>query len=188
MITAEYLEELRRTLESKGIDLDRGLTEEEFSRIESDFGFRFPPDLRAVLGAMLPVSEGFPNWRAGSTHELLEWLDAPAEGIAADVEDNRFWMDGWGERPEDVDDAIEEARRLVAAAPVLIPLFSHRYLPATPAEAGNPVFSVVDADVICYGADLAGYFHAEFDAPLPESAAKRPRKIAFWSDLVELEI
>lgn len=187
-MSPEYLEQLRKTLVSKGIELDPGLSDEEIDRIESDFGFRFPPDYRAVLQAMLPVSEGFPNWRSGNTGELIEWLDSPAEGIAFEVEENDFWLPQWGERPEEVDDAIEEARRLVSAAPVLIPVFSHRFIPARPADAGNPVFSVVDADVICYGADLQAYFHEEFDAPMEDQEARVPKKIEFWSELVELEL
>ena len=71
---------------------------------------------------------------------------------------------------------------MVEDAPRLIPLVSHRYLPETPRVAGNPVFSVRQSDVICYGADLADYFEREFVAP------RRPppvthRYVPFWSDL-----
>jgi hypothetical protein len=63
-------------------------------------------------------------------------------------------------------------------------LFSHRYLPETPNESGNPVFSVCQSDVIYYGADLAHYFEREFgstDRLWPD----RIKYIPFWSDLVE---
>ena len=45
-----------------------------------------------------------------------------------------------------------------AQAPRLIPLISHRYLPETANETGNPVFSVYQSDVIHYGTDVADYF------------------------------
>lgn len=183
-----YLEALREAFLAKSIDLAAGLTEEELGRVEQAFGFRFPPDLRLVLQFMLPVSEGFPDWRNERVQDLIEWFDAPAEGIAFDVEENDFWMEQWGERPDDVDDAIEDARRHVAQAPILVPVFSHRFIPARPEEAGNPVFSVVESDVIVFGNDLASYFHTEFDVPLPEWAAQMPKRIEFWSDLVELEL
>jgi hypothetical protein len=41
-------------------------------------------------------------------------------------------------------------------------LISHRYLPEKSHEPGNPVFSVYQADVIYYGADLIDYFEREF--------------------------
>jgi hypothetical protein len=183
-----YLETVKQTFLAKSIDLEEGLSEAELARVEEAFGFTFPPDLRAVLQYMLPVSEGFPNWRNEKVQDLIEWFDAPAEGIAYDVEENGFWLPAWGDRPDDVDDAIEDSRRYVGDAPILIPVFSHRFIPAKPAEAGNPVFSVVESDVIVYGNDLAGYFHAEFDVPLPDSSAQVPKRIEFWSDLVEMAI
>lgn len=184
----QYLETLRETFLAKSIELEAGLTEPELQKVEQAFGFRFPPDLRSVLQFMLPVSEGFPNWRDEKVQDLIEWFDVPAEGIAFDVEENGFWVEEWGERPDDIDDAIEDARRHVANAPILVPIFSHRFIPARPEEPGNPVYSVVESDVIVFGNDLAGYFHAEFDVPLPAESAQIPKKIEFWSELVELEL
>lgn len=46
---------------------------------------------------------------------------------------------------------------VLKAAPRLIPICSHRYIPEEPHDAGNPVFSVMQSDVIYYGADLANY-------------------------------
>ncbi|PNX89224.1 hypothetical protein L195_g045341, partial [Trifolium pratense] len=42
-------------LRNSGIQLQQGLSEAEFARIEAEFGFVFPPDLRAILAAGLPV-------------------------------------------------------------------------------------------------------------------------------------
>jgi len=73
--------------------------------------------------------------------------------------------------------------QVLSHAPKLIPIFGHRYLPATPSQAGNPIFSVYQSDVIHYGADLADYLDREENGweslPWPEV-----REIDFWSELV----
>jgi hypothetical protein len=71
-------------------------------------------------------------------------------------------------------------------APRLIPIFGHRYLPAEPEIAGNPVFSVYQTDIIYYGVDLRRYLSCEFGG-LDYALANRdePRRIRFWADLVE---
>jgi hypothetical protein len=69
------------------------------------------------------------------------------------------------------------------ASPKLVPLVSHRYLPSEPNEAGNPIFSIYQSDVIYYGADLADYFEREFgNTRTPVVGPARP--IRFWSELV----
>ncbi len=93
-------------------------------------------------------------------------------------------MDAWGPQPQRLADALAVARAEVAKAPVLIPVYGHRYLPAGPELAGNPVFSVWQTDIIYYGYDLASYFHEDFQVPLPAWAAKSPRRIRFWEELV----
>jgi hypothetical protein len=118
-------------------------------------------------------------------------LDWPAEGICFDIEYANFWREDWGAKPADLSEAFAVARRKIAGVPKLIPIFSHRYLPADPPLAGNPVFSVVQTDIIHYGNDLASYFSNEFrsvlpdnEIPVPEWAAKIPRPIGFWDDFV----
>jgi hypothetical protein len=87
-------------------------------------------------------------------------------------------------------------------APRLIPIYAHRAVPNEPLEAGNPVFSVMQMDIIIYGNDLEQYLHNEFGLPplhdetgrllvdeegglLHEKAKRReglPREIRFWKD------
>jgi hypothetical protein len=180
-----YLAQLVEELRGQGVAFGQGLTDAEVRATEDRFGFRFPPDLRSLLQAALPVSDGFPDWRheeEGALRARLEW---PLEGIWLDIEHNGFWMAEWGTRPDDLTGAKEIARRAVAAAPVLIPVYGHRYLPAEPAEAGNPVFSVVQTDIIIYGSDLGDCFRAEFRRiRLPDWPHAEPRRIRFWSELV----
>jgi hypothetical protein len=54
--------------------------------------------------------------------------------------------------------------------------------PREPNEAGNPIFSVHQTDIIYYGNDLVDYFHDEFHVPLPDWAVRGPRSIRFWEE------
>jgi hypothetical protein len=53
-------------------------------------------------------------------------------------------------------------------------------------QAGTPVFSVHQTDVIYYGFTLPGYFRNEFRVPVPPDGLSSPKvRVAFWSDLVD---
>lgn len=184
-VDADYIAVVLEVLGGKGIELEPGLTEGEFDRVEAFYGFHFPPDLRSVLAAALPVSEHFPDWRHGRDEEIRWLLDGPADGIAFDVEVNGFWLDDWGPSPGSVDEAVVVARGQVAKAPVLVPVFGHRYVPSEPSAEGNPVFSVVQTDIVCAGNDLADYVANEFGVPRPGWARSAPRAIEFWTWFAE---
>jgi hypothetical protein len=157
-----------------------GYSQSELNRAQERFALTFPPDLVALFRERRPKNGHDWNDEA-AIRNMLAW---PFEGLLFDVEHNLLWWPEWGERPEDPTARAEVLREVVARAPKLIPLFSHRYLPETPSESGNPVFSVYQSDVIYYGSDLRDYFVREFknlDEPL-----SRPIKwIEFWSDLAE---
>jgi len=86
----------------------------------------------------------------------------------------------------------------VDAAPHLIPVFGHRYVLAEPCRPGNPFFSIVQSDLIIYGANLRTYFLAEFADLLGLDSAAVRRYVAkaihagsatyaaipFWGDLL----
>ena len=83
---------------------------------------------------------------------------------------------------------LTSARRAVSEAPVLIPICSHRYIPAEPFESGNPVFSVHQTDIIYYGADLMDYLQNEFSYYFGRAGyaiCRTPRPVRFWSRLAE---
>jgi hypothetical protein len=188
VIDRAYLELLVAALRSQSDWCDRvdpGLTDAEVSAIEDRFQFVFPPDLRAVLQFALPVGKCFPDWRNDSEEALRRRLDWPLDGMWFDVRNKVFWPREWGVKPVSEDEQFEIVRHAVHQAPRLIPIFSHRYIPAEPSEAGNPVLSVYQTDIIYYGDDLADYFRREFGMPLPELAAREPRRIRFWTDVLE---
>jgi hypothetical protein len=163
------------------VEFDVGLSDDEIVRAENRFGIRFPPDLRAFLRAAVPSGPQFPDWRSSEDAVLRDWLDVPLRGILFDVEHNGFWLEEWGPRPESLDEALRTAGELVAAAPRLIPIYSHRMIPEEPHSPGNPVFSVHQTDIIYYGFDLADYLRHEFDLEGREPWPKRVRPIRFWN-------
>jgi hypothetical protein len=157
-----------------------GLSEQEIATIEQQYHLRFPPDYRLFLqvlhsvdrplvGAryaddktMIPITApSFYNWQTDTEtiQRAYEWL---VEGLFFDVQQNDLWPQSWGARPTTPEAQEARVRELVNAAPKLIPVFIHRYLLAEPCEAGNPVLSIYQSDMIIYGDDLHSYFLAEF--------------------------
>lgn len=167
----------------EGTEFRPGLTDFEVAAIEDGYGFRFPPDLRSFLQFALPVSDGWVDWR-DHPDRIRERLNWPLDGVCWDIEHSGFWMRQWGSKPEAIADRIGIARERVEVAPRLIPIYSHRYIPAKPSAAGNPVLSVYQTDIIVYGADLADYFHREFGIPRPPWARDTPRSIEFWDTII----
>lgn len=171
--------------------LEAGLSEAELRRAEEIYSFRFPPDLREVLLQVLPVDLPdvercrFPNWREVPNDYVQGMMDWPFDMLIWDVERNRHRLPGWTEEPHPGEDLQAMTRASVEAAPRLIPIFAHRFLPATPCESGNPIFSMHGTDTIIYGAGLLDYFCNEFKADDPRTKKPLPKKIPFWSALVE---
>ena len=182
-MTESVWEQFVDILKGRGIRFDTGLSDDEAARVEAEFGFRFPSDLREFLQAGLPVGNGFADWRNEPRLSLRERLAIPLEGMLFDVEHNGFWLSEWGPRPPVLEAAQAVARRLVSAAPVLIPIYKHRMIPDRPHDADNPVFSVHQTDIIRYGTDLRDYLIHEFLTdkdvgfwPIPENV----KHIDFW--------
>ena len=169
-----------------------GLTEAEFARIEQDHGFEFADDHRAFLAAGLPLGtpapgrrhNPWPDWRDGDPGDLRDRLDWPAEGVLFDVEENTFWHPGWGERPADTSAALETARQYLSQVPTMVPVSSHRYLPAGRGTYGHPVLSIYQTDIIVYGTDLADYIDCEFGRLSISADWSPPPMVAFWSDFL----
>ncbi|KAF1066967.1 MAG: hypothetical protein GAK45_01784 [Pseudomonas citronellolis] len=175
-----------RAIEHAGHRLASGLSEAELSAVERHLGVALPADLRRLLAIALPCGEGFPDWRQLDDPELARQLAWPAEGIAFDVEHNAFWLATWGKRPANLEQALAHAHQQVAAAPRLIPLYGHRYLPSAPSRAGNPVLSVYQTEIILYGRDLAAYVELEFlRASYADANAGAHGGLPFWGEFLE---
>lgn len=143
------------------IPIDKGLSDEEFVRIEAAFSLTFPPDLRAILQEGLPVGVGFPDWRSGGFQQLKMRLSLPTAGLSYEVAKGTFWCKQWGLRSSDSEVAVSFARAKLKKVPILVPLYGHCYIPCSPDLSGNPVFFVYKSDVLCCGLDLGDFFERE---------------------------
>lgn len=163
-------------------DWGPGYTQAELDDAQARFGLRFPPDLIDLLErGRLPGGWDWTTDEAG-IKGMLAW---PLDGLLFDVEHNALWLARWGDRPGPQEERAEVVRQAVAGAPRLIPLYGHRFMPEEPCEAGNPVFSVMQSDIIHYGSDLANYIANEFSVPHHYVLGDQIRRIRFWSDLVD---
>jgi hypothetical protein len=124
---------------------------------------------------------------------MRTWQNRVVSDIHFDVIHNGFWLADWGAQPDDPAESRLVVQKVLREAPALIPIYGHRAIPNEPADAGNPVFSLHQSDVIEYGVDLEDYLVNEFGSywkkatrrsqrPSPEP----PRAIRFWSHMVEL--
>lgn len=173
-----------------------GLTDEHLRAAEDFFGHPFPDDYRLFLktlhtttlqprrareGQLLP-SPGFYDW-INDREALRRAFAAPVEGLLFDVEHNGLWLAEWGARPEAAKDRQALVRREAGNSSPLIPVFGHRYLVATPKEAGNPVLSISGSDIVVYGDDLRSYLQRELAALLNvpvEQPAKSAKQVRLW--------
>lgn len=156
-----------------------GYSSDDLNAAQDRYRLRFPPDLIELLLDRRPV-DGW-DWRTDDAG-IRRALEHPVAGLLFDLEHNGLWWPEWGERPPSAKERAEVLTSVVNAAPRLIPLIGHRYIPEEPHEAGNPVFSVMQSDVIYYGADLTEYFANEFNGTY---CISHTRHINFWSELVE---
>lgn len=195
---ASYARTLIDRLRSSGVRVLQGLTDPEFTSLESLLSISFPPDLRSILQEGVPVGPGFPDWRTSSKQQLQILTSLPRLTLLKLVSKNDFWCASWGERPSTAAEAVALAERLTEKAPALVPVYRNCYVASMPCMAGNPVFYVNDGDVRVLSFDLAGFFQdMEFTqkgalrqrpgprADSPAWAATAARKIEFWSEAVE---
>jgi hypothetical protein len=180
-LVSQSLERLR----AAGVRLDSGLSDQEVSRVQDRLGFAFGPEHRELLQTALPVGDpSWPDWRNGSTEDLRGRLDWPIDSAVFDVHNNAFWPSSWGARPDGRAERERRARTHLARVPLLVPIFSHRYLTVDPEYRPSPVFSVYQTDVIYYGDNLLDYVAHEFKVPPLDPSPDRIH-VPFWSELAE---
>ncbi len=180
----EALEHLRSgEFRDASVVVEGGLTAAEIAAAETTYGFTFPPDLSEFLQLGLPRGGRWADWRDNPGADITERMAWPVDGMVFDVRYNRFWMDEWGPRPADDNEAEAVTRSAMADAPPLIPICGHRYLPSTPCESGNPVLSVYQTDIIYYGTNLLSFLNNELGRR--HELIGSIRDVPFWGRLVE---
>lgn len=149
-------------LKKSGVEFSSGLSEKEIIQIEEFHLFKFPPDYKEFIMGKLPTNKGFYNWRDYKSKTIIDALEWPIIGILFDIDNNVFWADEWGEKPNTKEEREIKAKKEFSDFPKLIPINGHRYIPCFPSEINNPVYSVYQTDIIYYGTNLENYIANEF--------------------------
>jgi hypothetical protein len=110
---------------------------------------------------VLEEGPSFYDWIYGAD-SIRSAQERVVDGLTFDVEESNLWPESWGPKSETAEKREQRVRELVATAPILIPIFEHRFLLAEPCVAGNPILSIMQSDIIVYGANLHDYFLIEF--------------------------
>ncbi|KAL0721632.1 hypothetical protein Bca4012_036231 [Brassica carinata] len=169
-----FADEIITLVKNSGVKIQPGLSDSEFARVEDEFGFVFPPDLRVILSSGLSVDAGFPDWRSpGARLHLRTVLDLPTAAVSLQVAKNSLWCKSWGPKPPDPEKALRVARNALRRAPLLIPVFDHCYIPCSPSLAGNPVFFVDETRIFCCGSDLSEFFQRESAFHIPKKLTEQ---------------
>lgn len=177
--------ELLSALHSRDIKFDLGLTEPELKKIKQEYNIEFPSELKEFYKTVLPISEGFYNWRdlgVENIRYMKDAIDRPTKGIyelAAEID----WCEDWGLEPNGIE-KVNAIRTMLRKAPLLIPIFSHRYMPMLNSE-NVPILSIHGTDVIYYGENLSTYLKIEFGKTSHSDIAfHKIEHVPFWSDLL----
>ena len=173
-------------LKAKGVEFEAGLTDVEMGKIESTYKIEFPKSLKIFLMTVLPVSRGFYNWRnfeEDNIRFIKMVMNRPIEDVC-ELAEEIYWCDDWGEKPKDEVDIGRVVRNKLKNAPILLPIYGHRYIPVISVD-NLPVISVHGIDIIYYGQDLEDYFEVEFGAKEQEAICfENFQPISFWTDII----
>jgi hypothetical protein len=165
----------------------RGLSSEQIAFIEAQLGFRVPDDFAYLFQNLQDPGRVLFPWSEFDKRKYDERIEWVLRGIEFDIEKNGLWLERWGKKPDTLSAALDIARKDFVTWPKLLPIYGHRFLAAQPCRSGNPIFSIMQTDIIYYGADLPHYLLNEFvdhDYSL-HTHEQKIRRIEVWSDFVE---
>lgn len=166
-----------------------GISASEVKNIEDQLGFRMPEDFAYLLQNIQDPGGVLFNWSSFSKNKYDEMMEWVWQGVEFDIGHNCFWLEKrWGAPPEDISERLDIAKQDFKNWPKLLPVYGHRFLAAEPCLAGNPVFSIMQTDIIYYGANLAHYLMQEFvvgESHATNTHQHNIRKIDVWSDVAE---
>ncbi len=162
-----------------------GLDSAKIDSIEAQLGFALPSDLRFLLGNVQDPGKVLFPWSAFSMEKYHASIEPVWSGIEFDIEHNAVWLERWGKRPSELNDAKRLAKEDFRSWPRLLPIYGHRFLAADPCLPSNPIFSIVQTDIIYYGANLPDYLVREFCSNTQTEDCEVTRRIRVWSDFAE---
>ena len=179
-------EEIIEKMKNNGVDFAEGLTDEEIEKIEDCYRIEFPKELKAFYKEALPISNGFYNWRdlsKSNDEKIADRIRRPKQDLLEAFEEID-WPEAWGSEPYDDDEKATLTKAKILTSADLIPIYSHRYI-TNQYDEGNPVFSIVGWDIICYGENLEKYLEREFIGKSKDSIKLDDiKKVDFWSDFL----
>ncbi|CAN7132807.1 unnamed protein product [Brassica rapa subsp. narinosa] len=107
-----FPDEIITRIKNSGVQIQPGLSDSEFARVEAEFGFVFLPDLRVILSFGLSVDAGFPDWRSpGARRHLRAMIDLPNAAVSLQVAKNSLWCKSWGQRRKERHRSIAKEKR-----------------------------------------------------------------------------
>ncbi len=157
-----------RRLKNVGISFDKGLSNEEFAKIESVLGVHFPSEIKSFLACGLPTGDQFFNWRdlsAANIQKFYNFLQSIDKAFLFDIENNtddlrallsdRFYgMVNEEFCEEAVLDYLHHSTKL-------IPFYAHRCF--FDGMDNLPIVSFCQpVDSIFYGENFEDYLEVEF--------------------------
>jgi|GEM_PF-803643 len=191
-LDAELFEELNAAIQNHGSgDLvfgKGGMANHEIAMLEAELRLPLPDDMKFLMANVRELDSGSSPWSILGRAAYEEQIDWVLQGILFDVEHANLWLRRWGPQPRNLEAAQNIARKDFALWPKLFPVFGHRFLVVQPNEIDNPVFSIMQSDIVCYGANLAHYLLQEFGETRDyneNTAAQNPRHIEIWSDFAD---
>lgn len=157
------------------------------SEVEEYFGHKLPEDVIWLASNIRDIDGHILRWTKGVS-EIKAFENWVFQGIEFDVRNGK-WPKAWGEMPDAMENRLSRLNELSASWPKLIPLTNHRALPVDPPETNNPVFSIMQTDIIYYGCSLSDWFkldHAGTRSDYVSHHTGEPiRRIPAWSDFAE---
>ena len=173
-------------LKKNHVIIEKGLMLSELKEIETIYGVVFPKELKSFFSNILPVSQGFYNWRDFSDDNVAyikAQMRVPAENILRQI-DEVEWSDTWGFKPSDSEKTKEILRLKILDAPKMIPFLGHRYIPENDYDK-CPVVSIHGIDVVYYGYGIEEFLAVEYGIKSQNSVHfEKIPNIDFWSDLI----
>jgi len=179
-------EDIMNQLKQKGIEFDKGLSDEELCWIEHEYEIIFPKELKNFYKEALPISKGFYNWRDKHNENIMDIkrvMNIPVQSIIENFEEID-WSDEWGEEPSDLNERKKSIKDMALKAPKLIPIYSHRYIASIECKK-PPIFSICGTDIIYFAKNIIDYFLIEFiTKEYNVFMYNEVSYISFWSDLL----
>ena len=191
----DEMKKIIRRLKLKGFHFEKGLSNEEFDKIEKTYNFIFPTEIREFLSYGMPTGKYFYNWRDFS-EENIEKINGFQKNIEDafifDFEHNDLAGDFKDKFPKAKDE--KELKKCVLdylhASPKLIPFYAHRCFFDGLDDMPMVSFQQPTDSPIC-GINFVDFVEREFfnkhketSKEEDEQIEKKLQKTGIWKDIV----